>query len=134
MRAKDVMKTCLITLEPTDAAWLASHKMRWANIRHLPVLHSDRLVGLLSQHDLAVHHARTGNGGAERVERIMSKFPGTCAPDDSITEIAARMADDKIDCLPVLDRGRLVGIVTTTDILNAHVHAAMETAGQSAQL
>jgi CBS domain-containing protein len=58
----------------------------------------------------------------------MQASPQTAGPGDSVTEAAARMADARIGCLPITSRGELVGIVTTTDILAALVHDAMEPA------
>ncbi len=126
MKTSDVMKRFPITLSPDDPVWLASHHMLWAKVRNLPVVANDRLIGLVTELDLAVHRARAGGHQGERVERIMRTSPQTCGPDDSLTEISERMAHDKIGCLPVLDKGALVGVVTTTDLLRAQVRSAME--------
>jgi acetoin utilization protein AcuB len=99
--------------------------MVWAAIRHLPVTHAGKLLGLVTEQDLALAWARDRGTASARVDSVMHPSPQTCGADDSIIEVTARMASDKLSCLPVVDKGRLVGIVTTTDILGAHVQNAM---------
>jgi acetoin utilization protein AcuB len=103
--------------------------MVWAGIRHVPVTEGDRLVGLVTDSDVAVQHARGIEGMREPVANIMEETPHTCHAEDSVIEIAARMAAEKVGCLPVVDKGHLVGILTTTDILTAQVREAMSPAG-----
>jgi CBS domain-containing protein len=55
----------------------------------------------------------------------MVRTPQTANPEDSITEVAGRMASSKMSCFPVLQRGDLVGMITTTDILMSQVQTAM---------
>jgi predicted transcriptional regulator len=125
MTVNDIMNRYPLTVQPADLVWLATQKMAWAGVRHIPVVRDGRLVGLVSERDLAVHHARVNAGDDTRIEAIMRPHPQTAAPDDSITEVTARMAANKISCLPVVDKGALVGIITTTDILSSQVRAAM---------
>jgi CBS domain-containing protein len=126
MTVNDIMNRYPMTVQPEDMAWLASQKMAWGGVRHIPVIREGRLVGLVSERDLAVHHAQVSGGDGIRIEAIMRAHPQTAAPEDSITEVTARMAANKISCLPVVDKGALVGIITTTDILNSQVRAALD--------
>jgi CBS domain-containing protein len=132
MLVKDMMNHYPMTVQPDDLVWLATQKMAWAGVRHLPVLRDGALVGLVSERDLAVHHARLedreNRGDDTQIESIMHPHPQTASPEDSITEVAGRMATSKISCLPVVDKGALVGIITTTDILSSQVQAALSAA------
>lgn len=94
---------------------------------HFPVLDDGELVGVLSQRDL--FHATLGSvmkygekaEGAYlatvAVKEVMSAPPVTVGPAATIGETARLMVDRKIGCLPVVERGKLVGLVTETDLL-----------------
>lgn len=129
MKVKDVMQRFPVTVDARDELILARDLMVWRGIRHLPVMRDGHLVGVLTARDVAAYQARVGAGeqGGRRdpVEMAMHAPPQTAGPEDSITEVAARMAHDKIGCLPVTQRGDLIGILTTTDILAAQVRRAM---------
>jgi acetoin utilization protein AcuB len=126
MKARDVMTRFPKTIEVGDDVALAAQMMAWAQVRHLPVVRSGKLAGLLTERDVVVHLARTGaEGRLTPVDEVMTPTPQTAGPDDAVTEIAARMAEYRIGCLPVVETGSLIGVVTTTDVLRSHVRAAM---------
>lgn len=94
----------------------AIRKMRLLHVRHLPVLHGGRLVGILSDRDLRlVESAR----GAEEltVGEAMSTEVFSVAADEELGSVVARMAAEKIGSAVVLARNEVVGIFTTTDAL-----------------
>ena len=101
----------VLTVRPRDSTSLASQMMIWSGVRHLPVVEGESLVGILSDRDLL----KLG-GAVGTIADIMSK-PRSANPATTIDEAAAQMAAEKIDCLPVVEEGRLVGLVTSTDIL-----------------
>lgn len=123
MKIEDVMRRFPLSVNVDDDLVRARELMVWMGIRHLPVMSGGKLVGILSERDVAAHLAAHTNGCP--VERAMHSPVQTAAPTDSITEAAGRMAEYKIGCLPVTDKGTLVGLVTSTDILNAQVRKAM---------
>lgn len=81
--------------------------MAWAGARHLPVTREGTVVGVLSERDPLRH------GPVGRVGEAMSSPPEVIGP-----EAAARMVERRIGCLPVVEAGLLVGIVTATDLLD----------------
>ena len=127
MKLEDIMNAFPLTVSTDDALGLASQMMVWAGIHHLPVVEAGNLVGLLTDRDITAHQARVGERAALRdpVRRAMQLHPQIADPDDSATETAARMATDRLSCLPVVRDGELLGVVTTTDILAAQVRTSL---------
>lgn len=127
MKVRELMRTPF-TIQDTDSLGTATRAMNSWQIRHLPVLSDGRLVGVLSQRDIFRTRAYADNSDdwwTLRVRDGMTRNVQTCGPDDSLTEVAARFAGSQIGSLPVVDLGRLVGIITVTDVLAAEVQRAM---------
>jgi CBS domain-containing protein len=120
---RDIMSEQILTIGPNDEVRLAVQMMLWGAFRHLPVVDEGRLVGVLTEHDVhRAQAARLAQGGT-KVAAVMTREAATAAPDDSVEEAARRMADDHIGSLPVVDGGRLVGIVTSYDVMRSLAEA-----------
>jgi CBS domain-containing protein len=127
VKVKDLMATKVSTLGRNDTLDLADNVMALERIRHLPVLDERRVVGVVSQRDLFRSALAVALGYGERaqatllktlsVKEVMSEPAITISPEATIKEAARLMIERKIGCLPVIEGGRLVGIVTETDIL-----------------
>jgi CBS domain-containing protein len=86
----------------------------------LPVGENDRLVGILTDRDIAIRGIAEGKGPDSRVRDAMSSDVRWCFEDDDVDEALQRMADEQIRRMPVLSREkRLVGIVSLGDLTNA---------------
>jgi acetoin utilization protein AcuB len=128
MKIRDIMRPGPITIGAGDSLGTAQRVMARSHVRHLPVISGSRLVGMLSERDVLAARARAGaddDWWAQPVEAAMSTPPQTAAPDDSLTEIAGRMAVSKIGAMPVVELGQLLGIATVSDVLDAEVREAM---------
>jgi acetoin utilization protein AcuB len=108
------MQSRVLTCRPEDQLSTAAQMMLWAGIRHIPVVDQEKVVGLLNERDIAAHNDEFGM--VESVGSIMQR-PRFANPEDGIAEVAMRMQTEKIDGLPVVEAGKLAGIVTTTDVL-----------------
>lgn len=128
VRVRDVMRDAPKTLGRNDQLTLADDVMSAARIRHLPVLDEDgRLCGILSQRDMfrGALAAALGYGTAAQrkmlsmlvVKEVMTTDVVTIHPDASLAEAAKLMLERKVGCLPVIEAGRLVGIVTESDFV-----------------
>ena len=127
LRVSDLMSTEVLTLALGDHLDLASDIMKLARIRHMPVLSNGRLVGIVSQRDLfrtAISSALSLRPAAERawlakipVAEAMTKEVVTAAASWKVGRAVAVMLEKRIGCLPVVDGGRLVGLLSETDCL-----------------
>jgi CBS domain-containing protein len=118
------MSTDLFTVGPDDLVDLAASVMDWQHVRHVPVEDEEgRLVGLLSHRDLLRLLSRRGAGAAREesvtVREIMKPNPVTVGPQTPTLEAIDLMRARGVGCLPVVERGQLVGIVTAHDFLAA---------------
>jgi CBS domain-containing protein len=124
---REIMMGSPVTLKSDDTLDLANDVISLGRIRHIPIVESGKLVGLLSERDLMGAAASQIFGLKQRtksallkgtlIKEVMKKRVITVEPDTAIRDAAHLMADKKIGCLPVVSEGTLVGLVTTTDFL-----------------
>ena len=129
LKVLDVMTADPTTLKRNDKLTLADDIMRLGRVRHLPVVDDDGeiLVGIVTQRDLfrdALAQALGYGKHAQRkildtlsVKDVMATEVVTTSPDTSLIEAARLLTERKIGCLPVVDNGRLVGILTEGDFV-----------------
>ncbi len=122
MKVRDVMKAPVRSVERSETVGRALEVMHQHRIRHLPVLDDQKLVGILSIRDISKpglpgrwHEVPWLSGTP--VEWVMTSPVTVLPPNASVSSAASLMRDERIDCIPILDAGRLVGIVTSTDLL-----------------
>ncbi|MBI4953209.1 MAG: CBS domain-containing protein [Myxococcales bacterium] len=116
-RVRDVMNEAVLTVAPGDKLRLAQQMMLWGGFRHLPVVDDGDLVGIVSDGDLFEAQARGRASGDTPVREVMTARLETATGDELVSDVAWRMAMAHIQCLPVLERDRLVGILTSSDLL-----------------
>jgi len=113
------MITDLIVVSPKDTVESAIQIMQQHSIRHLPVVEDNRLVGLVTESSLRPYLS------PEKLKlplrEVMIINPITIDPEASIDEAARLIYKYKIGGLPVVSQGKLVGIITITDILEAFI-------------
>jgi acetoin utilization protein AcuB len=127
MKIRDVMRPGAFTIGATDCLGNAYSAMNRSRIRHLPVMSNGKLVGMLSERDVLAARTRVDDTDwwTVPVSSAMQAPAQTAGPDDSLTEVAGRMALAKIGAMPVVERGKLLGLATVTDVLEAEVRSAM---------
>lgn len=122
-RVQDVMSRDLLTLGQRQSLSLAGELMSMRHVRHIPVVDDDEhLVGLVTHRDLlsAQHSALSGASPLElkvAVADIMREDIWTITPEARLVDAAQTLADHRFGCLPVVEDGRLVGILTEADLL-----------------
>ena len=113
----------VVTLGPGASAGEAWQVCRQKNIRHLPVVDDGRLVGIISDRDLRDASPPRGSTGERdalnwsTLGDLMSTDLATVHPLDTIEHAARELHDRKIGCLPVVAEGELVGIITSSDMM-----------------
>ena len=126
-RVRDIMREKIVTISDGDTLSTVEDIMTLGQVRHMPVVHAGKLVGVVSERDLlrASLSNLTEFGSDERrafltvveIARVMSAPPIVIEPDAGVREAARVMAEQKIGCLPVVDGDTLVGMLTETDVL-----------------
>lgn len=127
MTLRDIMSRKVVSISSDDTLDTVREIMELGSVRHLPVVRRGGLVGVVSQRDLLKASLSSVMGlPAEEQRRflegvsigsVMSTPAVSVGPETGVREAAQLMSDRKIGCLPVVDAGRLVGIVTETDLL-----------------
>jgi len=122
MLVRDIMRSPAVAISADTTLQDAYRLMQEKGIRHLPVVEGEKLVGVITDRDLRLATSAlapipfpTGS----RVAAVMSRSPLTTDASDPLEEAARTMRERKIGCLPVLDDGRLIGIITGLDLLDA---------------
>ena len=115
----DLMTTPVVAVDETETVDLANAEMKWAHIRHLPVVEgAGRFVGLLTQADLRVALTQYGRAATLPVAVVMRHPVFTIEPHAPLADAVELMLDTKLTALPVVDRaGQLVGILTESDFV-----------------
>ena len=117
MRVSECMSTDVKICAPDDTVQQAARTMREIDAGAIPVGENDRLVGMVTDRDIAIRAVADGRGPDTTVRDVMSKEIRFCFDDEDTEEVAEHMADLKIRRLPVLNRDkRLIGIISLGDL------------------
>jgi CBS domain-containing protein/gamma-glutamylcysteine synthetase len=113
------MTTDLFTVHPEDLIDLAASVMDWEHLRHVPVEdHEGHLVGLVTHRQLLRQVSQGQSSRPVAVREIMRPDPVTVTPETTTIEALELMRQSKLGCLPVLQDGKLVGLVTESDFID----------------
>lgn len=114
---RDAMARKVLTATPNTTVAKAAKMMAERGVGSIIIVKSKKPVGILTERDLLMKVVSTDLRPSKvRVGKIMSAPVLSIGPDADVTEVARRMARSKIRRLPVVERGKLVGIVTASDI------------------
>ena len=129
MPISEIMTKHVLTINVTNTLQDAQHIMQVNNIRHLPVVSGQEVIGMLSLTDLmrvsfVDQYADQDSNGISTavftgltIDQVMVRKPKTVQISDTILEVAALLAEESFHALPVLDGDQLAGIVTSTDLI-----------------
>jgi len=119
MFVKEVMNKNVKTVRPEDTVKESAKIMNESHIGALVVVSgTGEVVGILTERDILTDVVATGKNADEvKVSEIMTPNIVTITPDKTLEEAADIMTENNIKKLPVVDQGRLIGIVTATDLI-----------------
>ncbi|OFW10901.1 MAG: hypothetical protein A3G20_07065 [Acidobacteria bacterium RIFCSPLOWO2_12_FULL_59_11] len=126
---RDYMTSHPETLDVNNTLLDAVLLLRRTSMRHIPILEDNRLVGILTDRDVARFapsmflplSPQEYNRVFEEtiIDKVMTRDPLSTNPDAPLGEAVHLLHQNRLGCLPVIEEGRLVGIITTTDLLRA---------------
>ena len=125
MRVADVMTKGARVLSPDAAVEEALTLLATERIRHLPVVEGRRVVGIVSDRDLLAASGADARGRS--LGEVMGTSVATVSPEDTLVTASVEMNARKLGCLPVVDNGELVGMLTETDLLRTFLQASRST-------
>ena len=128
MQVRQIMTSPVVAVGHTDNLKVVEDLMEWKHVRHLPVVDDDNaVVGIITHRDLLracvssiAEIPQPEQDALLRgipVREIMRTGTLTVSPDADVRDAARTMLDRKIGCLPVVEHGKLVGILTEADFL-----------------
>ena len=118
MKVSDLMSHQVISIQAGEPVSAAAKLLRRCNIGAVPVCGSgNRLLGILTDRDIVTRCVAAGVDPQETpVSEVMSRGIRTVTPFDELANAVRLMGEDQVRRLPVLDEGRLVGVVTLCDM------------------
>lgn len=133
----NIMTKEVVTLRLTDTLYSAEKRLKTNHIRHIPVVEGDnKLIGLLTLSDLkriSFIDAYSKEGTEDTpvynmlsIKDMMIKNPLTASPKTTILEVSKLFASKEFHSFPVVEDDKLVGIITTTDLLNFFIELCDE--------
>jgi CBS domain-containing protein len=124
MKISELMTRNPCTVNPETPVSDAARLMKEEGVGIVPVVERvggaetrGRLVGVVTDRDIAVRHVAEGRGGDAPVRDVMSGGVKTCRPDETVETVMALMAREQVRRVPIVDeRGSLVGVVSQADL------------------
>jgi CBS domain-containing protein len=117
MKIREIMTTNIKVAEPDDTLDEIAVMMRDQDVGAIPVVEDDELIGIITDRDIVVRCVAEGKDPSEiAADEILSDDPQTVEPDDDIGEAQRIMSDKQIRRLPVVQDGKLIGIVSLGDL------------------
>ncbi len=128
IKVRDLMTVNVFVLNTTDSVSKAWKMMHEYKVRHLPIVNSGQLVGMISITDLIRLNSAVTNTfeipktlndefGLLEVSNIMTRRVISVSPDEPIEEVSKHLIENEYHAMPVETNGLLVGIITTTDLI-----------------
>lgn len=117
MKISECMTPAVEIASPEDTIQKVARTLREIDAGAMPVGENDRLVGMITDRDIAVRAVADGLGPETIVRKVMSETVHYCFDDEDLEDVSEKMAERKVRRLPVLNRKkRLVGIVSLGDL------------------
>ena len=133
---KELMSTDVQVIRPDDTIEAAAKKMQKGNFGMLPVEENDRMIGSISDRDIAIRAVAAGKATSTKVREVMTEGIVWAFEDDSVADAGKLMSEHQIRRLPIVNSSkRLVGIVALGDfaVESAEIKVAGEALSEISQ-
>lgn len=126
MQIRELMSKSVVSITPEESAALAARLLTRHNLGMLPVCGQDgRLVGVVTDRDIVTRCLAAGQDPSRvPVEDIMTRELETLSPQEEVEAASARMADGQVRRLPVVEDGRVVGVLSLADLARSRRYEA----------
>ncbi|ALC91112.1 inosine-5'-monophosphate dehydrogenase [Bacillus sp. FJAT-18017] len=114
-KVSEIMTKNVETCSLLDNMYEVALKMKELNVGAIPIVDEGTLVGMITDRDIVIRGTAEKHSGSTKVEEIMSKELITVTPETTTEEASRLMADNQVRRLPVVENGKLVGIVSLGD-------------------
>ncbi|MHB1611195.1 MAG: CBS domain-containing protein [Sulfobacillus sp.] len=121
MKVSEVMAKKVSTVSPSDSIQKAAQIMQQVDCGSTPVIEGDKVVGVVTDRDIAIKAVATGKSFDTPVKSVMFSHVVTCTPDTDARDAANKMAEHQVRRLPVVDHGKLVGILAIADLARVNI-------------
>ena len=117
MKVKELMTKSVATLNENDTVEQAAHLMKEHNIGSLPICQGERVIGIITDRDIALRSVAEGeNYKSQNVRTVMTSNPVVGHPEMEVQDAARIMSERQIRRLPIVENQNLVGMVSLGDI------------------
>ena len=119
MKAKEIMSRDPQCCTPADTLQSAARMMADFDCGSLPVVeNADRkvVVGVLTDRDIAIRGVARGKSPDSKVNDVMTPSPAVCSPEDDVDEVERIMVEMQVRRVPVVEAGRVVGMIAQADL------------------
>lgn len=116
MKVRDIMSKDIASLNSNDSIERAAQLMKQYDVGSIPVCTNDRVIGIVTDRDIAIRNVASGQNPRQNIGDIMSKDVVVGNPDMDVRDAARLMSDRQIRRLPIVENNSLIGIVALGDI------------------
>lgn len=121
---RDIMTTDVTYSNPQDPVMQAAQKMKQLNVGSIPVCDANQnVIGMITDRDICLRCVADNLPNSTPVQQVMSQNVVTASPDMTVDKAAHLMSDRQIRRLPVVENGKMVGIVAIGDLATRHPSA-----------
>lgn len=115
-KVQDLMTTKITSCKPTDTIYEVSCMMKECDVGSIPVCDNGKLVGMITDRDIAIRAVAEKRAGSEEAGAIMSEGVCSVHPESNVSDVAEIMAEKQVRRLPVVLNGDLIGMVSLGDL------------------
>lgn len=119
MKVRSMFNPTIVRLDPHATLSKAASLMRVGMYGSVAVCEAEQLVGIVTETDIVRAIADRRDPASTPISEYMSRRPLTANPDEDSLEVAERMASHRLRHLPVVERGRLIGMLSARDLLES---------------